>query len=203
MLLKRCVDVVLSSMILILLSPALIAIALAIWIESGRPILFRQERVGLKFNRFHILKFRTMRIEGGGPLITVRGDKRISRIGEILRLTKADELPQFWNVLCGEMSVVGPRPEVPVYVELYKERYRNILTLRPGITDIASICFRNEEAILAQSQDPLREYRDRVLPAKLDLADKYIKERSILGDFTIIAQTALAAFWRTASSKDH
>jgi lipopolysaccharide/colanic/teichoic acid biosynthesis glycosyltransferase len=202
MLLKRCVDVALSSVILVLLSPVLIAIAIAIWLESGRPILFRQERVGLKFNRFHILKFRTMRIESGGPLITVRGDGRISRIGGFLRLTKADELPQFWNVLRGEMSVVGPRPEIPEYVELYKERYRNVLALRPGITDIASICFRNEEAILSHSPDPLREYKEHVLPAKLDLADKYISERSILGDFAIIARTAFAALWGSASATD-
>ena len=192
MLLKRIVDITLSILVLLLLSPVLIVAALAVWLESGRPILFRQERVGLRFSRFHILKFRTMRVQSDGPLVTVGGDKRISKVGRFLRLTKVDELPQFWNVLRGEMSVVGPRPEVPVYVEFYKERYRSILAVRPGITDLASIYFRNEEAILAQSRDPLCEYRECILPVKLDLADKYIQERSVRGDFAIIARTAIA-----------
>ena len=192
MLLKRIVDIALSALALLWLSPLLIVVALAVWLESGRPILFRQERVGLRFSRFHILKFRTMRVQSDRPLVTVAGDKRISKIGRFLRLTKMDELPQFWNVLRGDMSVVGPRPELPVYVEFYKERYRSILAVRPGITDIASIYFRNEEAILAQSRDPLCKYRECILPAKLDLADKYIQERSVRGDFAIIARTAIA-----------
>ena len=191
MLLKRCVDIALSIFIPLLVSPVLIGAAFAVWLDSGLPVLFSQERVGLGFRRFQILKFRTMRVHSGEPLVTVAGDNRISKIGRILRLTKVDELPQFWNVLRGDMSVVGPRPEVPVYVEFYKERYRSILAVRPGITDLASIYFRNEEAILAQSRDPLCEYRERVLPAKLDLADKYIQEQSVLGDFAIIARTAM------------
>jgi lipopolysaccharide/colanic/teichoic acid biosynthesis glycosyltransferase len=134
-------------------------------------------------------------------MVTVAGDNRISKVGRFLRLTKVDELPQFWNVLRGEMSVVGPRPEVPEYVELYKERYRKILAVRPGITDLASIYFRNEEAILAQSKDPLCEYREHVLLVKLDLADKYIQERSIRGDFAIIARTALVTVLGSGSSK--
>ena len=191
MLAKRCIDFALSTLILVLASPILIAAALTVWLESGSPILFRQERVGLKFSCIHILKFRTMRVQSSGPLVTVGGDRRITKVGRYLRRTKIDELPQFWNVLRGDMSVVGPRPEVPMYVECYKERYRSILAVRPGITDLASIYFRNEEAILAQSPDPLSEYRERVLPAKLDLADKYIQEQSFLGDFAIIARTAM------------
>ena len=191
MLLKRRVDIALSIFIPLLVSPVLIGAAFAVWLDSGLPVLFSQERVGLGFRRFQILKFRTMRVHSGEPLVTVAGDNRISKIGRILRLTKVDELPQFWNVLRGDMSVVGPRPEVPVYVEFYKERYRSILAVRPGITDLASIYFRNEEAILAQSRDPLCEYRERVLPAKLDLADKYIQEQSVLGDFAIIARTVM------------
>jgi lipopolysaccharide/colanic/teichoic acid biosynthesis glycosyltransferase len=190
MLLKRRVDIALSIFIALLVSPVLIGAAFAVWLDTGLPVLFSQERVGLGFRRFQILKFRTMRVHSGEPLVTVAGDNRISKIGRILRLTKVDELPQFWNVLRGDMSVVGPRPEVPVYVEFYKERYRSILAVRPGITDLASIYFRNEEAILAQSRDPLCEYRERVLPAKLDLADKYIQEQSVLGDLAIIARTA-------------
>jgi len=199
--LKRCMDVIISLAVLAVTSPLWVVIASAVWLESGRPILFRQQRVGKGFSLFELLKFRTMRVATTGPSVTVAGDNRISRVGRFLRLTKADELPQFWNVLWGEMSVVGPRPEVPEYVEFYKERYRSILAVRPGITDLASIYFRSEEAVLAQSQDPLREYRERVLPAKLDLADKYIQEQSVFGDFVIILRTAMVTLWAGASSK--
>jgi lipopolysaccharide/colanic/teichoic acid biosynthesis glycosyltransferase len=110
-------------------------------------------------------------------------------------VTKLDELPQFWNVLRGEMSIVGPRPEVPEYVGLFRERYRKVLTVRPGITDLASIYYRDEETILSQSEDPLAEYEQRVLPAKLDLADKYIRNHNMFYDLHIIAQTALVTVW--------
>jgi len=176
---------------LLLASPILAVAALAILSESGLPILFRQERVGLQFKRFSILKFRTMKIQGGGPLVTVRGDNRITRVGKVLRLTKIDEFPQFWNVLRGDMSVVGPRPEIPEYVESFRGRYQHILTIRPGITDLASVHFRNEERVLAQSEDPLREYREHILPMKLDLADKYIKERNFFRDVVIVIRTAV------------
>jgi len=189
MLLKRCLDVSLSFLVLLLLSPILVAVALAVWLGSRSPILFRQERVGLTFRRFHILKFRTMRVASGPP-VTVAGDDRITRVGKFLRLTKLDELPQFWNVLRGDMSLVGPRPEVPEYVELFRERYRTVLTVRPGITDLASIHFRNEEEVLSKSAEPLREYTERVLPAKLDLAEEYIKTHTILGDISILFRTA-------------
>ena len=137
--LKRCMDIALSSMVLMLLSPVLAAVALAVWLDSGSPVLFRQERVGLRFRRFQILKFRTMLVQAGGPSVTVAGDGRITRIGKFLRLTKLDELPQFWNVVRGDMSLVGPRPEVPEYVALFRERYGTVLTVRPGITDLASV----------------------------------------------------------------
>jgi lipopolysaccharide/colanic/teichoic acid biosynthesis glycosyltransferase len=175
---------------LLLASPILAAAAVAVWLESGLPILFRQERVGLQFKRFRILKFRTMRVQDGGPLVTVRGDNRITTVGKVLRLMKIDEFPQFWNVLRGDMSVVGPRPEVPKYVEMFKERYQRILVVRPGITDLASVYFRDEEEILARSEDPLHEYREHILPLKLDLADKYLKERTCLRDAVIIMRTA-------------
>jgi lipopolysaccharide/colanic/teichoic acid biosynthesis glycosyltransferase len=197
MLLKRCVDIVLSALILLLMSPVLLGATLAVWLDSGSPVLFRQERVGLGFRRFYILKFRTMRHQSVGPSVTVDGDSRILRVGRFLRLSKIDELPQFWNVLRGEMSVVGPRPEVPEYVEMYNERFRRILAVRPGITDLASICFRDEESILAQSENPLSEYKERILPIKLDLADKYIQEQSILIDLTIILRTAVVTLWKS------
>jgi len=190
-LLKRCVDIALSSLAVILLSPVLAGVALAVWLDSGSPVLFRQERVGLGFRRFHILKFRTMLV-ADGPLVTVAGDHRITRVGKLLRLAKLDELPQLWNVLRGEMSLVGPRPEVPKYVELFRERYRTVLTVRPGITDLASVHFRNEEEALSRSAEPLREYTERILPAKLCLAEEYVRTRSIAGDFFILFWTAAA-----------
>lgn len=189
---KRSLDVAFSFLALLLASPIFLIAALAVWLDSGLPILFRQERVGLGFERFHVLKFRTMSNEGSGPMVTVRGDRRVTRVGRILRLTKVDELPQFWNVLRGDMSVVGPRPEVPRYVELFKERYKTILSIRPGITDFASIVYRDEESVLARSEDPVRAYTDQVLPRKLDLADKYVREGNILIDLYLIASTAIA-----------
>jgi lipopolysaccharide/colanic/teichoic acid biosynthesis glycosyltransferase len=202
MFVKRCIDVSLSALVLLLLSPVFAVVALAIWLESGLPVLFRQERMGRDFRQFWILKFRSMRTGIGGPSVTIDGDSRVTKVGRILRLTKIDELPQFWNVLLGEMSIVGPRPEVPQYVDLFRERYCRILTVRPGITDLGSIHFRNEERILALSQDPLREYRERVLPRKLDMAEKYIREQSLLGDFVIIARTAFSTLWPRISGQE-
>jgi lipopolysaccharide/colanic/teichoic acid biosynthesis glycosyltransferase len=189
MLMKRGADVVLSLLVLLLLSPILAIVAMAVWLESGGPVLFRQKRVGLGFMPFEIVKFRTMR-PVGGPLITVAGDIRVTRVGKFLRETKLDEVPQFWSVLRGHMIIVGPRPEVPKYVELFIERYRKVLTVRPGITDLASIRFRHEEDILYGSTDPLKEYAERILPAKLDLAEEYVSTRTCLGDISIMFRTA-------------
>ena len=191
MLLKRAMDIAISLTVLVLPAPLLATIALAVWLDSGSPVLFRQERVGLAFHRFHILKFRTMRV-ANGPLVTIAGDARITRVGKFLRLTKLDELPQFWNVLRGEMSLVGPRPEIPEYVDLFRERYRRVLTVRPGITDLASIQFHNEEEVLSRSSEPLREYAERILPAKLDLSEEYIVSRTTLRDLSILFRTAIA-----------
>ena len=196
MTLKRCIDVALSIAILLIAGPICIAAAISVWVESGGPILFRQQRVGKDFVCFEILKFRTMRAGSVGPSVTVRGDTRTTAVGRFLRASKIDELPQFWNVLRGDMSIVGPRPEVPEYVEMFKARYRRILVIRTGVTDLASICFRSEETVLALSPDPLETYRSRILPAKLDLADRYLRERSALRDLGIILQTALAMLWR-------
>jgi lipopolysaccharide/colanic/teichoic acid biosynthesis glycosyltransferase len=197
MLLKRCIDVVGSAFALLLISPILIAVAFAVWLDSGRPVLFRHRRVGLEFRKFDMLKFRTMQVQAGGPAITVAGDARITRVGKFLRAAKLDELPQFWNVLLGDMSLVGPRPEVPEYVDLFHERYQRILAVRPGITDIASIRFRDEEKLLARDSEPLREYTQSVLPLKLDLADEYLRTRSLRLDCLILFKTLLAIL-RTA-----
>ena len=180
-----------SAFVLVVLSPLLLFLSAAIIIDSGFPVFFSQDRVGRGFRKFRLMKFRTMQTGLSGSLITVAGDSRITNLGRLLRNAQLDEVPQFWNVLRGEMSVVGPRPEVSEYVELYHERYRRILAVRPGITDLASIHFRNEEAMLAMSRDPLRDYRERILPMKLDLADRYLQTRSIFGDFAIIVRTAM------------
>lgn len=191
---KRLFDILLSAAALLVLSPLLLILSVAIVLDSGFPVFFAQKRIGRRFRPFRLWKFRSMRSGVSGPSVTVAGDTRVTRVGRLLRHTKLDEIPQFWNVLRGEMSLVGPRPEVPEYVEAYKDRYRNVLSVRPGITDLASICFRNEEALLANSSDPLRDYRDRILPLKLDLADTYIRSRSIGRDMAILAQTAIAVF---------
>jgi lipopolysaccharide/colanic/teichoic acid biosynthesis glycosyltransferase len=191
MLLKRCAEFMLSLAALLLLAPVGAAIAVAIRLDSGGPVFFRQERVGLRFRRFQVWKFRTMRT-ADGPLVTVAGDSRITRVGKFLRARKLDELPQLWNVLRGDMSLVGPRPEVPEYVELFRERYAAVLTVRPGITDLASIRFRNEEDLLSRSSDPLREYAERILPVKLRLAEEYIGTRTMFRDISILFHTASA-----------
>ena len=195
--LKRAVDIVGSGLALLVGLPLLIAIAVAVAIDSGLPVLYRQRRVGLGFRQFHLLKFRSMVASEGGPRITVSGDSRVTRVGRLLRTTKLDELPQFWNVLAGDMSLVGPRPEVPEYVAMFRTRYQHILSVRPGITDIASIRFRDEEELLAQSPEPVREYVERVLPVKLDLADEYLRKRSLCLDLQILAKTLLVTL-RTA-----
>jgi lipopolysaccharide/colanic/teichoic acid biosynthesis glycosyltransferase len=195
--LKRAVDIVGSGLALLVGLPLLIAIAVAVAIDSGLPVLYRQRRVGLGFRQFHLLKFRSMVASEGGPRITVSGDSRVTPVGRFLRATKLDELPQFWNVLTGDMSLVGPRPEVPEYVEMFRTRYQHILSIRPGITDIASIRFRHEEKLLAQSPEPLREYVERVLPVKLDLADEYLQKRSLRLDLLILVKTLLVTL-RTA-----
>ncbi len=187
--LKRVFDIVVSAGVLMLLFPLLIVIAALVWVESGRPVFFSQERIGLGFRRFRIWKFRSMRPNDCGPAVTVAGDCRVTRLGAVLRAAKLDELPQFWNVLKGDMSLVGPRPEVPQYVELYRERYAGILAVRPGITDLASIAFRHEEQVLARSSDPELCYRDTVLPAKLALAEQYVRRQSFARDLRILIGT--------------
>jgi len=190
--LKRAVDILVSATSLVLLTPVLAVLALAIWFDSGLPVFYTQRRVGRGFETFSIRKFRTMRNNISGPPITAKGDRRVTGVGKFLRATKLDELPQLWNILRGDMSLVGPRPELPEYVELFRERYEKILTVPPGITDLASIQFRDEEAVLGRSAEPLREYVARVLPAKMDLADEYLRKRSLRFDISILLRTFLA-----------
>jgi lipopolysaccharide/colanic/teichoic acid biosynthesis glycosyltransferase len=188
---KRLLDVAASLAGLVLLSPLLLAVAAAVKLTSRGPVFFRQERVGRGFRPFRILKFRTMTVDAPqrGGAITVGDDPRITRVGKFLRKTKIDELPQLLNVLKGDMSLVGPRPEVPRYVELFRDDYAEILQVRPGITDLASIRYRDEASVLARAADPEREYVERVLPEKIALAKEYVRRRSFRLDVTLIAQT--------------
>ena len=188
--LKRLFDVAASAAGLLLLAPLLLAIALWIRLDSPGPVFFRQERVGLRGQPSRIFKFRSMRADNAGPQITVGADDRITRSGRFIRAYKLDELPQLLNVLLGDMSIVGPRPEVPRYVALYPADVRDEgLSVRPGMTDWASVQYRSESALLAQSPDPERTYVETVLPAKLALCQQYVRERSLLLDLKIIAMT--------------
>lgn len=194
---KRLFDVVFSALALVLLAPVLVAVAAWVRLDSPGSVLFRQTRVGRAGQPFLIYKFRTMRsgADAAGPAITVGADARITRAGHWLRRTKLDELPQFLNVLVGHMSIVGPRPELPRYVALYPAELRDaVLSVRPGITDLASIEFRDESTLLAQSGDPERMYVEKILPAKLRYAADYAAAHTFRGDLAIIARTA-AAVW--------
>jgi lipopolysaccharide/colanic/teichoic acid biosynthesis glycosyltransferase len=175
---------------LILLFPLMLVLAAAIWTESGRPILFGQQRVGRGFRPFTLWKFRSMRKQAG-PLVTAASDPRITSVGRIIRGAKLDELPQFWNVLRGDMSLVGPRPEVAPYVECFRAEFEPILRVRPGITDPASIAFRHEDVLLAASTSPETAYVERVLPAKLSLSLDYVRHVSFRGDLSIFIRTLL------------
>jgi lipopolysaccharide/colanic/teichoic acid biosynthesis glycosyltransferase len=191
---KRLVDVVAAVSGLLLLAPVLAFIALAVRIDSEGPALFRQTRVGRDGRTFQILKFRSMYHAGhsrdGAAQITAAADPRITRCGALLRRTKLDELPQLINVLRGDMSLVGPRPEVPRYVAMYPPDARvEILSVRPGITDEAAIEFRDESEILGRSEDPERTYVEVILPRKIQLYQDYVRHRSLLGDLGIILRT--------------
>jgi lipopolysaccharide/colanic/teichoic acid biosynthesis glycosyltransferase len=190
--LKRTIDILLSGLALFFLTPLLALIALAILMDSGPPVFYGQERVGRQFQPFRMWKFRSMLVSNEGPSITVAGDTRVTRVGKFIRATKFDELPQFWNVLRGDMSLVGPRPEIPKYVAMYENRYRAILAFRPGMTDLASIRFRDEENLLAEVPNPTDYYACHLLPTKLGLAEEYLRKKSILFDLCILLETALS-----------
>ncbi len=195
---KRLFDLTLSAIGLVLLAPVFLAIAVWIRLDSPGPVLFRQERVGRHGRPFFIRKFRTMQADAParGPQITVGADPRITRSGRWLRHSKLDELPQLWNVLLGDMSLVGPRPEVPKYVAMYPDDVRRaVLSVRPGITDLASLEYRDESAQLAQAADPERVYVEQIMPAKLALSIRYVREASLIGDLRLLLAT-VAVLWR-------
>ena len=182
---------------LVLILPVLAGIALVILLDDGPPALFSQTRVGRNGKPFRIWKFRTMRAGSQGSAITAAGDVRVTRSGAVLRKFKLDELPQLFNVLRGDMSLVGPRPEVPEHVEIQAPAWRTVLRVRPGITDLASLLYRDEERILAASADPNSFYRETVLPAKLRLNLAYLRARSFWRDLRLIFLTIRYSLYRS------
>jgi lipopolysaccharide/colanic/teichoic acid biosynthesis glycosyltransferase len=189
---KRLLDLSFAFVGLLLLALPMLCIALAIKLDSPGPVFFRQERVGRGGRLFRIHKFRTMTHRPGsdGLPITVGGDARITRVGRWLRARRLDEFPQLLDVLAGDMSIVGPRPEVPRYVALYPAEVRDkLLRLRPGITDPAALAFRDEARLLARAADPEREYVEVVMPQKLAAAVAYAERASVWTDLRLIGRT--------------
>ena len=198
----RGLDVGIALGAVIVLSPLFLISAILILLVDGPPVFFRQKRVGRHGELFDILKFRTMEIENGGPAITAAGDRRVTLVGAKLRKYKLDELPQFFCVLRGHMSVIGPRPEAPEYVEPSDHLWEAVLQMRPGITDLASLAFRNEEDMLALAEDPETLYRNSVLPEKLRLNIAYQRSRSLTRDLKLLWMTALYSFYPKGFDRD-
>lgn len=192
--LKREVDIVLSLLGLILLSPLFLIIGLLILADSGRPVLYRQQRIGKDGVPFNILKFRTMIVNADKSSLLTIGlhDNRITRVGYYLRKYKIDEFPQLINVLKGDMSLVGPRPEVTKYTQLYTQQQKEALSVRPGITDPASILLKNENEMIAASPDPEKFYIEKLIPEKISINLQYIERMSLKNDLKIIVKTLFA-----------
>ena len=188
---KRVLDILCSLFVLLLLLPMWVVVALLIVLESRGGVFYVQKRVGKDNRDFSLYKFRTMRPDADSKgLLTVGArDSRITRVGYFLRKYKIDEFPQLLNIIKGDMSIVGPRPEVRKYVNLYTPEQMRVLSVRPGLTDYASIRYVNENEVLAASDDPERTYIEKVMPAKLALNLQYIDNRSLKEDFKLIFQT--------------
>jgi lipopolysaccharide/colanic/teichoic acid biosynthesis glycosyltransferase len=187
--LRRFFDVMCAAGGLLTLWPVFATLALLIVLRDGRPILFSQMRVGRYGRQFRIWKFRTMRVGARGAAITVAGDRRVTKTGSLLRRLKLDELPQLFNVLRGDMSLVGPRPEAPEYVDFAAPMWQAVLQVRPGITDMATLLYRDEEDLLRAALNADRFYREAVLPAKLRLNLAYLRTRSFLQDLRLVFLT--------------
>jgi lipopolysaccharide/colanic/teichoic acid biosynthesis glycosyltransferase len=192
---KRLVDVVASGVLLTLLAPAILVVAAAIKTESRGSVLYRCRRIGLGGREFLMLKFRKMHDGASGPPLTLSSDARLTRVGRFLTRTKLDEIPQLWNVLKGEMSLVGPRPEDPSFVELLEGEYRMILTVKPGITGLSQLAFAREGEILDR-EDRIADYVTRLLPQKARLDAMYALNPSLRMDLRILAWTAVAVVLR-------
>ncbi len=187
---KRVFDFTASFLGLLILWPILLIIALVIKIKMpDGPVLFKQKRVGKYGRLFTLVKFRTMRMKHNGSTVSVLGDERITSMGRFLRHYKLDELPELWNVLKGEMSLVGPRPDVPGYADLLEGKDRDILLLKPGITGPATLKYRNEEEILSKQEDPLKYNNEVIYPDKVKINLEYLHNHNIVKDFQIILKT--------------
>ena len=199
---KRVFDCISSAAGLIALFPLFTVVAVCIKLTSRGPVFYRQTRVGMEGHLFQIVKFRSMSKISSHipPSVTVSGDRRITQVGKFLRRYKIDELPQLWNVLRGEMSLVGPRPELPKYVEDYSPEQKQVLCVRPGITDPASLAYRHEEELLSPYEDPELVYRTQILPEKLALNLEYIRDISLGTDLGIIFATVSRSFFHPVSS---
>ncbi|MCL6106555.1 MAG: sugar transferase [Actinobacteria bacterium] len=202
--LKRMIDLLVSLIVLILFLPLLIVIALWIKSDSVGPVFFKGERMGRYGRPFHIWKFRTMD-QGAGKMeagLTAADDQRITHAGQYLRRMKLDELPQLINVLRGDMSLVGPRPEIKKYVDMFPDDFNRILQVKPGITDLASIKFRSESELLARYENPEDEYVKSILPEKIRLAHEYIAGRTLTKDLLIILKTLFSIFRNSSAAAD-
>ncbi len=193
---KRVFDIVVALLGLLLVFSLGAVVALLIRLDSRGPVFFRQERMGRGFRPFFIYKFRTMVKDAArkGGSITSDHDPRITRVGRLLRKTKIDEFPQLINVLMGEMSLVGPRPEVREYVELFRRDYEEIVSITPGITDLASLQYRYEAEVLGNSRNPEEEYVRHILPEKIRLAKEYMRRSSLFFDISLILKTLSKLF---------
>ena len=190
---KRAFDLLISVVVLIIFSPVFIIVGIFISLESKGGVFFSQERIGKNLVPFKILKFRTMKLnsESQGKLTVGSKDNRITKVGYRLRKYKIDKLPQFINVLKGEMSIVGPRPEVNKYVELYNQEQKEVLSIKPGITDYASLEYFEENKLLGESSNPEETYINEIMPKKLEINLKYVKKHSFFTDLNIIWKTFL------------
>lgn len=190
---KRTVDICISLLILVFFLPFGLLLMLFISFESAGGVFYLQERVGRNGQLFKLIKFRSMRpnADKGSQITIGNRDPRITRTGYFIRRFKLDEFPQFINVIKGDMSIVGPRPEVPHYVKLYTAEQKKVLAAKPGITDYASLAYFNENEILAKAADPQKVYLEQIMPAKIELNQRYLSDPSIFKDFKIIWLTAL------------
>jgi lipopolysaccharide/colanic/teichoic acid biosynthesis glycosyltransferase len=189
--LKRSIDIVLAAALLALASPLLLLCALIVRLDSAGPAFFHQTRMGRNFRPFQMLKLRTMRFGGQGAAITLGLDARITRVGVWLRRWKFDELPQLWNVLRGEMSLVGPRPVIPELAREFVSDYEHLLKVRPGLTDPASVRYCREAEMLALAPDPLQYFKSVIIPEKLRISRRYLQNATVLSDLRVILQTAV------------
>ena len=192
-------DRIVSFLGVLILLPLFLLVGLLIWLEDRHSPIFFQERVGQQGRKFNIMKFRTMAVAPAaeGPQITTSDDDRITKIGRILRKSKLDEIPQLINVIKGDMALVGPRPEVPKYVALYDAKQKRILSIRPGITDLASITFFDEAEMLANTPNPEETYVNEIMPEKIKINLEYLEHRSFATHLSVIWQTVMRLLYRS------